>query len=69
MKRKLQLHEFDGLRIQAYESLKLYKERVKRYHDNKILPKDFKVGQMVLLFNSRLRLFMGKLKSKWFEPF
>ena len=26
-------------------------------------------GQMVLLFNSRLRLFPGKLKSKWSGPF
>jgi len=23
----------------------------------------------MLLFNSRLRLFLGKLRSKWIEPF
>ncbi|XP_050920541.1 uncharacterized protein LOC127138191 [Lathyrus oleraceus] len=68
-KSKLQMHELDELRQQAYESSRLYKERVKRYHDSRILPKDFKVRQMVLLFNSRLRLFPGKLKSKWSEPF
>ncbi|XP_050920540.1 uncharacterized protein LOC127138190 [Lathyrus oleraceus] len=68
-KSKLHMHELDELRLQAYESSRLYKERVKRYHDSKIMPKDFKVGQMVLLFNSRLRLFPGKLKSKWSETF
>lgn len=69
MKRNLQLHELDELRFQAYESSKLYKEKVKRYHGSKILPKDFKSGQMVLLFNFRLRLFPKKLKSKWSRPF
>lgn len=42
MKRKVQLNELDELRLQAYESSKLYKERVKNYHNNKILPTDFK---------------------------
>ena len=27
------------------------------------------VGDLVLLFNSRLRLFPGKLKSKWTGPY
>ncbi|MCI56404.1 hypothetical protein A2U01_0077655, partial [Trifolium medium] len=57
------------MRSQAYESSKLYKEKVKNYHDKRILNKDFKPGQMVLLFNSRLKLFSGKLKSKWSGPF
>lgn len=68
-KRKLQMHDLDELRLQAYESSRLYKERVKRYHDSRILSKDFKVRQTVQLFNSRLRLFPGKLKSKWSRPF
>ncbi|WMV29791.1 hypothetical protein MTR67_023176 [Solanum verrucosum] len=29
----------------------------------------FVVGDLVLIFNSRLRLFPGKLKSKWTGPF
>src|SRR3954466_2095125 len=57
------------LRLQTYESNKIYKEKVKGYHDKKIVEKDFKEGQMVLLFNSRLKLFPGKLKSKWSGPF
>ncbi|XP_058722631.1 uncharacterized protein LOC131594496 [Vicia villosa] len=68
-KRKLQLHEMEELRLQAYESNKIYKEKVKGYHDKKIEEKNFKEGQMVLLFNSRLKLFLGKLKSKWSGPF
>ena len=68
-KRKLQLHELDELRLQAYDSNKLYKERVKAYHDRKIVVKHFEVGQLVLLFNSRLKLFPGKLRSKWSGPF
>lgn len=65
----MQLHELEELRCQAYESSKLYKEKVKNYHDKKIVKRDFRPGQQVLLFNSRLRLFPGKLKSKWSGPF
>ena len=38
-------------------------------HDKKIVDKHFSIGQLVLLFNSRLRLFPGKLKSRWSGPF
>ena len=31
--------------------------------------KEFKVGQKVLLYHSRLRLFLGKLCSCWIGPF
>ena len=63
------MHELEEMRNQAYESSKLYKEKVKKYHDKKIIQRQFRPGQMVLLFNSRLRLFPGKLKSKWSGPF
>ena len=55
-------------RLKAYESSALYKEKMKKYHDNKIEKREFMVGDLVLLFNSRLRLFPGKLKSKWTGP-
>ncbi|XP_025980014.1 uncharacterized protein [Glycine max] len=67
--RRLQLLELEEMRLNAYESSKLYKEKVKKYHDKKLLKKDFQPGQQVLLFNSRLKLFPGKLKSKWSGPF
>nr|KYP68752.1 hypothetical protein KK1_022393 [Cajanus cajan] len=51
--------------LNAYDSAKHYKERVKLYHERKILKREFQLGQLMLLYNSRLRLFPGKLKSKW----
>ncbi|KAK9698127.1 hypothetical protein RND81_08G084200 [Saponaria officinalis] len=53
----------------AYDSARIYKERTKRWHDKRILQREFNVGDKVLLFNSRLRLFPGKLKSRWSGPF
>ena len=68
-KRLNQLHELDELRLQAYENALIYKEKTKLWHDKKIKKKEFVPGQLVLLFNSRLRLFPGKLKSRWSGPF
>ena len=69
MKRKLQLNELDEIRLLSYENAKLYKERTKKWHDSIIRTKTFKAGDKVLLFNSRLKLFPGKLKSRWSGPF
>ena len=63
------LNELDEFRLKAYESSALYKEKMKKYHDNKIEKREFMVGDLVLLFNSRLHLFPGKLKSKWTGPY
>ncbi|KAL5540766.1 hypothetical protein UlMin_044089 [Ulmus minor] len=68
-KRLLQLNELDEFRNQSYENAKLYKEKKKQWHDRKIHPRNFEVGQQVLLFNSRLKLFPGKFKSRWSGPF
>ena len=68
-KRKLQLLELEEMRLNAYESSKIYKEKMMVYHDQKLIQKTFKPNQQVLLYNSRLRLFPGKLKSKWSRPF
>ena len=62
--RRLQLLELEEMRLTAYESSRLYKERVKTYHDKKVLKKNFQPGQQVLLFNSRLKLLPGKLVSR-----
>jgi hypothetical protein len=62
-KRKLQLNELEELRHDAYENAKLYKERTKAYHDRQLIRNEFHVGQKVLIYNSRLKLFPGKLKS------
>nr|XP_027067481.1 uncharacterized protein LOC113693100 [Coffea arabica] len=67
--RLLELSELEEHRLHAYENAKIYKEKIKYWHDKHIIPKKFQVGQNVLLFNSRLRLFPGKLKSRWSGPF
>ena len=63
------LNELDKFLLKAYESSDLDKENMKKYHNQKIEKREFAVGNLVLLFNSRLRLFPGKLKSKWTSPF
>ncbi|GJY82989.1 reverse transcriptase domain-containing protein [Tanacetum coccineum] len=63
--RKVQLNELDELRDQAYENSLIYKEKMKKIHDSKIKNRIFNVGDRVLLFNSRLKIFSGKLKSRW----
>nr|GEV50562.1 reverse transcriptase domain-containing protein [Tanacetum cinerariifolium] len=67
--RKLQLNELSELRDQAYENSLIYKERTKKLHDDKIKNRIFNVGDQVLLFNSILKIFSGKLKSRWSDPF
>ena len=64
-KRLHQLNEQVELRNEAYDNARIYKEKIKKLHDQRILRKKFKVGELVLLYNSRLRLFLGKLKSRW----
>lgn len=67
--RKLQLQELEEIRNDAYESSKIYKERTKIFHDKLISRKEFVEGQQVLLYHSRLKLFPGKLRSRWVGPF
>nr|GEU30774.1 reverse transcriptase domain-containing protein [Tanacetum cinerariifolium] len=67
--RKLQLNELNELRDQAYENSLIYKDRTKKLHDAKMKNQIFNVGDQVLLFNSRLNIFSGKLKSCWSGPF
>ena len=66
-KRLLQLTELDKLRTNTHKNTKLNKERTKAWHDKHIVQN--RLGQKVLQFNSRLRLFLGKLKSRWSGPF
>jgi len=52
-KRKLQLVKLEEMRLNAYESSKIYKQKMKAYHDQKLQKKNFQPRQQVLLFNSR----------------
>ncbi|RVX20807.1 hypothetical protein CK203_002384 [Vitis vinifera] len=42
---------------------------MKRWHEQLISSKEFRKGQRVLLYDSRLHIFPGKLKSRWIGPF
>ncbi|GJY99117.1 reverse transcriptase domain-containing protein [Tanacetum coccineum] len=62
--RLMQLNEIAELRDGAYKNTRIYKERTKKWHDSRLRgDKDFKVGDKVLLYNSRLKMYPGKLKS------
>ena len=67
--RKFQLNELEEIRNDAYENARIYKERTKFFHDKHILRKTFYPSQKVLLYNSRLHLFPGKLRSRWRGPY
>nr|GEX07983.1 reverse transcriptase domain-containing protein [Tanacetum cinerariifolium] len=60
---------FDPEWGRVYENSLIYKERTKKLHDDKIKNRIFNVGDQVLLFNSRLKIFSGKLKFCWSGPF
>ncbi|XP_056685754.1 uncharacterized protein [Spinacia oleracea] len=68
-RRLLDLHELEELRMNAYYSQSIYKTRSKQYHDAKIEKREFKEGEKVFLYKSRLKLFPGKLISRWSGPF
>ena len=65
----LQMNELDELWRESYESSRIYKERLKLFHDKTIVRKTFEPHQKVLLYSSRLHIFPGKLRSRWTGPF
>ena len=67
--RLLQLNELDELWCESYESSRIYKKRLKLFHDKTIARKTFEPNQKVLLYSSRLHIFPGKLHSRWTSPF
>ena len=64
-----QLIELEEIRRASYENAKIYKEKSKAWHDQRIVSKPFSPGQKVLLYDSRLKIFKGKLKSRWSGPY
>ncbi|GJY48385.1 reverse transcriptase domain-containing protein [Tanacetum coccineum] len=67
--RFMELNELMKLRDRAYKNTRIYKERTKRWHDSRLRrDKNFKVGDKVLLFNSRFKMHPSKLKSRWYDP-
>ncbi|GJS88201.1 hypothetical protein Tco_0770837 [Tanacetum coccineum] len=65
----MKLNELMELRDGAYENTQIYKERTKKWKDSRLRrDKNFKVGDKVLLFNSRFKMHPGKLRSRWYGP-
>ncbi|GKC53612.1 hypothetical protein Tco_1076357 [Tanacetum coccineum] len=65
----MELNELMELRDGTYENTRIYKERTKKWHDSRLHgDKNFKVGDKVFLFNSRFKMHLGKLKSRWYGP-
>lgn len=67
--RRLQLNELDELRNDAYENAKIYKAKTKAFHDKNISRNSFEPNQQVWLYNSKLKFFRAKLRSRWDGPF
>ncbi|XP_070046138.1 uncharacterized protein [Nicotiana tomentosiformis] len=67
--RVVHLNKLDEFRYHTYARSSLYKEKMKYLYDKCIQNREFKVCDLVLFFNSRLKMFLGKLKSKWSGPF
>ncbi|GJX72792.1 hypothetical protein Tco_0311387 [Tanacetum coccineum] len=59
----------DASYFAAYKNSLIYKEKTKNIHDAKIKNQKFHIGDRVLLFNFKLKIFSGKLKSRWSGPF
>ena len=69
LKRFLDLNELEELRNDAYLNSKIAKERSKKWHDQMVARRNFQKGDQVLLYDSKLHIFSGKLKSRWTGPF
>ena len=64
LKRFLDLNELEEMRNKAYMNSKFSKEKLKRWHDQIVLKKEFQDGKNVFLYDSKLHIFPGKLKSQ-----
>ena len=67
--RILQIQELQELRHDAYENPSIYKEKTKAFHDLHIRRRSFQVNDKVWLYNSHLKLFPRKLRSRWDGPY
>ena len=68
-KRLLKMNELEELKNESYDNVRIYKDKTKKWHDQKIMRREFKAGELVLPYNSKLKLFLGKLKSRWSDPY
>ena len=43
------MNELEELRNEAYDNTRIYKDKIKKWHDQKIMRREFKAGELVLL--------------------
>lgn len=68
--RLMHLNALDELRNKWYTKSLMYKDKTKKFHDVRLREtKEFEAYQKVLLFNSRMKLFHGELKTMWYRTF
>nr|KAJ0188563.1 hypothetical protein LSAT_V11C900456170 [Lactuca sativa] len=67
--RKAKFQELKELQNKPFKSSGIYKGKTKAFHDKYLSHKTFEIGQKVLLYESRLKWFSGKLRSRWVGPF
>ncbi|CAA6674283.1 unnamed protein product [Spirodela intermedia] len=65
----LQLHELQELKNEAYKNSIIYKAKMKNFHNKALRKRNLHENQKVWLYNSHLKLFPGKLKSRWNCPY
>jgi hypothetical protein len=65
----IDMHVLYEHRNEAHKRTRLCKEKFKIWNDRSIKKWEFKEEDKVLLYTSRLKLFAGKLNSKWEESF
>ena len=63
------MNELEELRNEVYDNARIYKDKTKKWHDQKILRREFKARKKFLLYSSKLKLFPRKLKSRWSGPY
>ena len=54
---------------QSYQNVKIYKAKNKAFHDKYINYKAFNALDKVWLYNFHLKVFLGKLLSRWDGPY
>ena len=69
LKRLLDISELEELRNDIYFNSKIANDILKKWQDQLIARKNFKQGDQVLLYDYKLHLFTGKLKSRWTGTF
>ena len=69
LKRFLDLNELEEMRNEAYMNSKISNDKLKRWHNQIVLRKKFQERKKVLLYYSKLHIFLGMLKSRWNGPY